>query len=181
MHTVHLLLTEYFNQIIILLGAFGAITNHYLTRKSKNIEIRATLFHQNKTLAINRFIECYVEVSNMWWQLPHYQLFDEVDIEMKEKITSEEVDKMIIPPQNRFESAFYLAAMHLSSKELCHFEEIYTRLRKLRGEFTHLRHHARHSSSKVDKFYLELMDCRKFCKTEMAHIAKLYQNTFDKV
>lgn len=116
------LLTTYFAQIILVLGGFGSLIFYFIKRtfdlKSNKIEIKYSLFQQNRINAIQEFINSYKNIE---------QIYNEIDYGKIEKGECDEKELHIKfqPFFNKFRSAYSNLYFYFNPKEREDFKKIY--------------------------------------------------------
>jgi len=63
------ILTTYWAQIVLLMAALGFIIKRILDLQIKKIDVKQSLFQQNRNAAIMRFMDTYIELQGLYRQI----------------------------------------------------------------------------------------------------------------
>ena len=111
------ILLPYWSQITLFLGVIGYFTNRILELKSKRKEVKFTLFEQQKSIAINLFINNYVVCENFFLQVSLEQI-------ALKKITVKDLDEKELPIINNLKSSYYNLNLFLTETEIRRFKDL---------------------------------------------------------
>jgi len=116
------LLTTYYPQIILVLGGFWSLIFYFIKRnfdlKSKKIEIKYTLFQQNRINAIQEFLSSYKNIEHVYNEIDYYRIENE-------KCDEKEFDFKFQPLFNKFREAYSNLYFYFNPEEREDFKKIY--------------------------------------------------------
>ena len=117
LENIKLLFTTYWSQLLIVFALIGYFGKRHYDLANKKVEVKFSLFHNQKLTAINNFLNAYTSMENFFWQVSYFDV-------VERKIAPKDLDNMILPLYNVFIGSYYSLFMVLSDEELKDFEKI---------------------------------------------------------
>ena len=171
------LITTYWSQVILILGLFTYFINRHFQTRDKRFELKYSLFQHEKIKAINLFINSYIQLEFTFTQLPFYDVFGS-------KYSAKEVDELIFPAYNRFNSSYFSLIIFLTVKEQAHFEAIYNSMNSIQGLIGQLLFGTgstpKEISEKIEKYSSKAYDTARDNKKILRMIGNAFQIDYSK-
>ena len=121
------LLTTYWSQTILLIGGFSYIMKLSFDLRSKKIELKYSLFEQNRIGSIMKFLNAYLELEQ------NYKLIPEGRLKLS-NIYPENYDEMFLKKNGELYSAYFFLKMYLDPLELARYADLIIEMRNISDE-----------------------------------------------
>lgn len=120
------ILTTYWSQSVLIILGIAYFVKRLFDSKAKKIEIKYSLFQQNRIIAVNTFFLNYAKVEFMWHKLPYYAI-------LNHKMTPEEIDEIIWPPLYDLKKSIFELKIYFDANEHKYFNDLYENFLSLNG------------------------------------------------
>jgi hypothetical protein len=118
------ILTTYWSQAVLIVLGIAYFVKRILDNQSKKIEIKYSLFQQNRISAVNAFFSNYSKAEFMWHKIPHWDI-------LQHKIKAAEIDEIVWPPLYALKQSLFELKVYFPGVDHKHFEELYNNFLKL--------------------------------------------------
>lgn len=119
--------TTYWSQTILLIGSVGYLLKLTFDLRSKKVELKYSLFEQNRINSIMKFITAYLELEQ------NYKMIPEGRIKLEE-ITTDSFDEMFLKKNAEIYSSYFYLKLYLEPLELVRYSELVTEMRGISTE-----------------------------------------------
>jgi len=120
------ILTTYWSQSVLIILSIAYFVKRIFDNKSKKIEIKYSLFQQNRIIAVNTFFSNYAKVEFMWHKLSYWEV-------LEHKIPTKEIDEEIWPPLYALKQSVFELKVYFSTNDHKHFEKLYQNFQSING------------------------------------------------
>ena len=100
------LLTTYWSQTILIIGGLGYIVKLFFDLRSKKIELKYSLFEQNRVDSITKFLIAYLDLEQ------HYKLIPEGRLKLS-SLSPERHDEIFLQKNGELYSAYFFLKLYL--------------------------------------------------------------------
>ena len=118
------ILTTYWAQTILLLAALGFLLKRFFDLRTKKIEIKQSLFQQNRNIAIVRFIDTYIGLQSLYRQILG-QTFD------SNKIVNTDFNKLIDERFEQLYASYFYFKVFLDPLEQARYADLVTEMQNI--------------------------------------------------
>lgn len=112
------ILTTYWSQSVLLILGIAYFIKRFFDNNSKKIEIKYSLFQQNRIVAVNTFFTNYAQVEFMWHKIPHWDI-------LEHKIPAEKIDEIVWPPLYALKQSLFELKVYFPEVDHKTFEKLY--------------------------------------------------------
>lgn len=121
------LLTTYWSQTILIIGALGYIIKLFFDLRTKKIELKYSLFEQNRVDSITKFLTAYLDLEQ------NYKLIPEGRLKLS-NLSPEKYDEIFLKRNSELYSAYFFLKLYLDPLELVRYADLVTEMRKVSTE-----------------------------------------------
>lgn len=118
------ILTTYWAQTVLLLAAFGFLLKRIFDLRTKKIEVKQSLFQQNRNTAIIRFIDTYIGVQGAYRQILSWT-FD------TNKIGNTDFNKLTEAKYEKLYDSYFYFKMFLDPSEQVRYADLVTEMKNI--------------------------------------------------
>jgi hypothetical protein len=112
------ILTTYWSQSVLIILGIAYFIKRIFDSKSKKLEIKYSLFQQNRIIAVNTFFSNYAKVEFMWHQIPYWDI-------LEHKIRANQIDEIVWPPLYALKQSLFELKVYFPEVDHKHFEKLY--------------------------------------------------------
>lgn len=131
------LLTTYWSQTILIIGGIAYLLKLTFDLRSKKVELKYSLFEQNRVNSIMKFLTAYLELEE------NFRLIPEGRFKLHE-LSRESYDDMYLKKNANLYSAYFYLKIYLDPLELARYADLVVEMRAI--------------STKIKEIYVELDD-----------------------
>lgn len=129
------LLTTYWSQTILIIGGIAYLLKLTFDLRSKKVELKYSLFEQNRFDSIMKFLAAYLELEE------NFKLIPEGRFRLSE-LSRDTYDAMYLKKNANLYSAYFYLKMYLDPLELARYADLVTEMRAI--------------STKIKEAYIEM-------------------------
>ena len=118
------ILTTYWAQTVLLMAVLGFLLKRIFDLRTKKIEVKQSLFQQNRNTAIIRFIDTYIELQSLYRQILS-QTFD------NNTIGNTDFYKLAEEKYEQLYSSFFYFKIFLDPLEQARYADLVTEMRNI--------------------------------------------------
>jgi hypothetical protein len=122
------ILTTYWAQTVLLLAALGFLLKRIFDIRTKKIEVKQSLFQQNRNTAIVRFIDTYIGLQSLYRQILS-QTFD------SNKIGNADFNKLIEEKYEQLYASYFYFKIFLDPLEQVRYGDLVTEMQNISSKF----------------------------------------------
>ena len=121
------LLTTYWSQTILIIGGISYIIKLSFDLRSKKIELKHSLFEQNRVNSITKFLGAYLDLEQ------NYKLIPEGRLKLS-SLSTEKYDEIFLKKNGEMYSAYFYLKMYLEPLELVRYADLVIEMRNISTE-----------------------------------------------
>ena len=118
------ILTTYWAQTVLLMAVIGFLLKRIFDLRTKKIEVKQSLFQQNRNTAIIRFIDTYIGLQSLYRQILS-QTFD------NNNIGNTDFNKLADEKYEQLYSSFFYFTIFLDPLEQARYADLVTEMRNI--------------------------------------------------